>query len=346
MSDSITPSGAAAWQNEWRSAADNLRSRTNRPAGVTTVVIITRDRCESLRRTLQALAMAAGVHEIIVVDNASTGCSVAAVCEEFPCVRYLSLGVNLGAAARNIGVAHATTEFVAFSDDDSWWEPEAIPRALTCFRDFPGLGLVSGAVLVGTESRLDHVSCLQARSPLPRTASLPGPAILGFLACAAIVRTIAYREVGGYSGFLDVGGEEQLLALDMRSAGWDLCYRSDVTVRHFPASRSSAYVSRRLVMETRNRLLITWLRRPWRTAARMTMAEVRQCLQSREKAVGMMEALIRFPRLWKHRRVVRPELESDIQLLERQQQTLNDECGSASTPLRPGKGSDRLREGG
>ena len=41
----------------------------------------------------------------------------------------VALPVNAGAVARTTGVRHTTTPYVAFADDDSWWEPGALDRA-------------------------------------------------------------------------------------------------------------------------------------------------------------------------------------------------------------------------
>jgi hypothetical protein len=50
------------------------------------------------------------------------------------------------------------------------------------------------------------------RSPLPRQPDLPGPPVLGFVACGAVVRRSAYLAVGGFSPVVFFLGEETLLA--------------------------------------------------------------------------------------------------------------------------------------
>src|SRR5690349_9950310 len=83
-----------------------------------TVVVATRNRREELLRSL-------GHHRapVILVDNGSDDGSVAAVRERYPWVEVVDLGRNLGAVGRTIGVERATTPYVAFADDDSWWAP-------------------------------------------------------------------------------------------------------------------------------------------------------------------------------------------------------------------------------
>src|SRR5690242_18796823 len=93
----------------------------------TSVVIATRNRADSLMRTLARLSELAV--PVIVVDNASTDDTVTRVRAEFPKVSVLEAPTNLGAVARNYGVRSALTPFVAFADDDSWWAHDALERA-------------------------------------------------------------------------------------------------------------------------------------------------------------------------------------------------------------------------
>lgn len=79
---------------------------------------------------------------IVVVDNASGDDSVATMrrlqSHAQQRLTVVPLRNNLGAVARNIGVAHCDTEYVAFCDDDSWWEPKSIAAAESIFDLHPG----------------------------------------------------------------------------------------------------------------------------------------------------------------------------------------------------------------
>ncbi len=70
------------------------------------VVIATRDRRELLLATLAQL-QASGAATVMVVDNASCDGSAAAVASSYPRTRVVRLPRNIGAAARNAGVALA-----------------------------------------------------------------------------------------------------------------------------------------------------------------------------------------------------------------------------------------------
>jgi GT2 family glycosyltransferase len=168
---------------------------------------------------------------------------------------------------------------------------------------------------VNEEQRVDPVSMLQAISPLPRLVPMPGPAILGFLGCGVFVRASAYLEVGGYDRRLGVGGEEQVLAIDLAAAGWGLTYASDLVGHHHPSPVRNH--TRRVARETRNRIWSAWLRRPWRTAVKVTCGEVRKGMRNVHVARGIAEAVAGFWYVRRHRRLPPPHIEAQLLMLER-----------------------------
>ncbi len=225
------------------------------------VVVATSDRRPSLLRTLDRLAALPEQPPVVVVDNASSDGSADAVAASHPQFELLRLPRNLGAFARNIGATRLRTPFLAFSDDDSWWEPGSLATASQLFHRHPALGLIAARVLVGAERRLDSVSA-QMRAG-PTADGLPGPRIDGFLACGAAVRRAAFLEAGGFCERFLIGGEEQLLAIDLRAAGWELCYADEVSVVHVPHGGSRG---ERSWLSRRNALWTSWLRKPIRQA--------------------------------------------------------------------------------
>jgi GT2 family glycosyltransferase len=243
-----------------------------------TVVVATRNRSGPLAHTLGRLGALRPPPPVVVVDNGSDDGSAEVVGKRFPAVRLLALGRNLGAAARNLGVLAAATPYVAFSDDDSWWAPGALERAAAALDTHPRLALVAARTLVGPEERTDPVSALMADSPLPVPAGAPGPAVLGFLACSAVVRRDAFLQAGGFSPLLFLFGEETLLAYDLAAAGWQLCYLDDVVAHHHPATSRQA-PRRRIGTQRRNALLTAWMRRPvlvaTRSAGELALASLR-----------------------------------------------------------------------
>ncbi|WP_149258591.1 glycosyltransferase family 2 protein [Actinomadura sp. K4S16] len=263
-----------------------------------TIVVATRDRAAELRRSL-------GHHTapVIVVDNASSDGTPAAA--EAAGATVLRLPSNRGAAARNAGAQLATTRYVAFADDDSWWAPGSLERAVELLDAHPRTALLAARVLVGEEERLDPVSEAMARSPLGRPEDLPGPAVLGFLACSVVVRRDAYLGVGGFSDVLHFGGEEELLALDLAAAGWGLAYVPELVVHHHPAAAGRDPAARRR-RQARNRVLTAWLRRPLPAVARAAAS----VLATRDGRAGLADAARALPGLVRARRPVPPAVEA------------------------------------
>jgi GT2 family glycosyltransferase len=278
------------------------------------MVIATRDRLPALTGTLDRCRELPERPRVVVVDNGSADGTPDVVASRYPEVGLVALPENRGAAARNEGVRRVDAPFVAFCDDDSWWEPGSLRRAADLLEAYPRLGLVAARVLVGPEGRLDPICRAMAASPLPRAPGLPGPAILGFLACGAVVRRSAFLGVGGFHGRFGVGGEEELLAIDLAASGWELAYVEDLVAYHHPSPRRDTRGRRRV--QLRNALWCAWLRRPPLAALRRTAGLLRGSLGDPEARAGLLAALGGIGHVLQERRPVPPHVERSIRLLE------------------------------
>jgi GT2 family glycosyltransferase len=258
-----------------------------------TVVVASRDRRDDLLRSLPHHRA-----PVVLVDNGSTDGTPQAVRERLPHVQVVALPGNLGACARNVGVRAARTPYVAFADDDSWWAPGSLARAADHLRRHPRLSLLAGRILVGPQERLDPLSREMARAPLGRSSDLPGPDVLGFAACGAVVRRDDFLAVGGFDDVVFFAGEEERVVLDLLAAGRGLAYVDDVVVHHHPSPRRHSS-QRRARLVVRNRLLTAWMRRPARLAAAETVRALRGPRVERE---GALDAVRRLPAALRRRR--------------------------------------------
>ena len=280
----------------------------NRGDGRVAVVVATRNRRDSLLRTLGRLRDLPERPHVVVVDNGSTDATAAAA--RAAGVAVVGLDENAGPAARTVGARTVATPYVAFADDDSWWAPGALARAADVLDRHDRLALVAARVLVGDEERDDPTVEAMRRSPLPAGGPLPGPPVLGFLACGAVVRRSAFLEVGGFHEDLATGAEETLLAVDLATRGWQLAYVDDVVAHHHPSLRRDPGERRRA--ETRNGLWVAWLRRPLPLAARRTAAAA---LRDRDTRRGLLDVARRLPRVVHERRLAPPEIEAQLRTL-------------------------------
>jgi hypothetical protein len=171
---------------------------------------------------------------VIAVDNASTDDTVAVI-NARPGIELVTLERNIGAAGRNIGVNRARTPFVAFCNDDGWYESDGLGAAVDLFDRHPRLALVNARILVKQQAYVDPISVEMAASPLPETAGIPGPVLMSFMGGACLVRVSAYREVGGYDPEFFIGGEEETLAFKLARARWHMRYFPDLVMHHYPS---------------------------------------------------------------------------------------------------------------
>lgn len=282
-----------------------------------TVVLITHNRCAELSRTLSMLERLPENPPIIVVDNASCDDTRAMVATRHPKVTLIASETNLGAVARNVGVAHAATPYVAFCDDDTWYDPGALQRAADHLDDHPALAVVTGSIYVEPRGTLDLICEEMARSPLPRPPGLPGYPLLSFLAGVSVLRVGAFVEAGGFSERLWLGGEEELLASDLVRSGWHLAYVPEVVAHHQPSRLRDADLRRRHGI--RNTLWFTWLRRPLLSALRRTGRLLLGVPRDRISALAVLEALAGVGWVARERRVVPRHVEEGYRLLEESQ---------------------------
>ena len=277
------------------------------------VVIATRNRGPELLGTLARLRALEEQPPIVVVDNGSTDGTSKLVRAHHLGVHVVGLRRNRGGAARTVGARLVDSPYVAFSDDDSWWAPGALRRAVELLDRHPRLAVLAARVLVGPEERLDPVCEEMAHSPLPPAADLPGPSVLGFIACGAVVRRAAFLEVGGFDVRLGVGGEEELLAVDLAARGWGLAYVEEVVAHHHPSPSRDPSGRRRI--QVRNALWSAWLRRPLGGAARRTAHLAILAMHQPGAWSGILLALAGLPWVLRERRPVHPELEAALRTL-------------------------------
>lgn len=282
------------------------------------MVIITRDRRPELLRTLDVMTALPGSPPVVVVDNASADGSAQAA-GRYPGVEVVRATENLGAVARNIAVDRVTTPYVAFCDDDIWWEPSAPGRAADLLDACPQLASVTGRILVEPGGTEDLITAELRDSPLPAPAWLPGPALLSILAGASMLRVAAFRQVGGFSPRLWLGGEEELLGLDLAAAGWWMCWCPDVVVHH--AASLARDPRHRRALGIRNTLWTAWLRRPVPGALRHTAAILRSVPRDRTSGAALARAVAGLPWVLRERRVIPGPVEAGLRLLEAAQRS-------------------------
>lgn len=270
------------------------------------IVIATYNRSAELLRTLAHLTTLPERPAIVVVDNGCTDNTSAAVNARYPDVRLVRLPKNIGAAARTVGALEVEVPFIAFCDDDGWWTPGALARAVEVLREHPRLALLNARYVVGDEQQLDP-ACREMAKRDDRSIAF-------FLGGACVMRRSAFLEVGGYHHRFHIGAEESLVALDLAQAGWELRYLDDLIVHHYPSTTSRfPQERRRLVM--RNRLWTAWLRGSMSHVVKATLNLMRDALQDHVARAALCDALRGIPWVLRERRPVSAHLQPSFELM-------------------------------
>jgi len=291
---------------------------------VTVVLITWQRRAEALLAVRRLLSLPERPR-VVVLDNGSTDGTAEALRAQHPegspgadRLDLIVLPENQGAVARNTGVATAATPYVAFCDDDTWWDPGSLERAADVLDADPRVAVLTARILVEPGAVEDGIVTELRDSPVQGAPGLPGPALGSFLAGASVVRRDAFLQVGGFSRRLWLGGEEELMAADLAAAGWELCYLEDLTIHHQASVLRESDLRRRHGI--RNTLWFTWLRRPVPAALRRTRFLLRTVPRDRTSALGVTDALRGLPWLVRERKVLPPHAEARFLALEASQE--------------------------
>ncbi len=179
-----------------------------------TCVVPTHDRPELLQRALRSvLAQTLPPASVIVVDD--TGSAQQVVDAFDGRVRYVRSWSSTAGASRNLGAALAETPLLAFLDDDDTWHPTFLAR---CAAELSGpeRSTVDFAAAWTWRCRAGH---RRPGGSLPPDAA-PGEWLHrnpGFTGSNAVLRTEAFRRLGGFDATLPVNNDLDLFvrALDL-----------------------------------------------------------------------------------------------------------------------------------
>ena len=276
--------------------------------GRVTVAIPTARRAGSLRRLLAALpaALDGAAADVVVVDNDPREPVQGVVAAAPLPVRYLVEPQPGSAFARNLAVAEAGTELIAFLDDDVVPHPGWL-AALTA-------AMTDDVVAAGGPVELDP---LAPRPPWFRDAGIGGyvsahdlghearDLVAGeyLLTANAVFRTEALRAVGGFDPRLGPRPGVQLVADDvhvvreLQRAGGRVVWQPTAAVTHeLPAERTSRrWLLRRAYLQGRSDWLLdeAVLRRRRAGGARVALSWLESELAAR-RGDGLSRRDVRF----------------------------------------------------
>lgn len=211
-------------------------------AGAVTVVVPVKDRTAAVARLLAALPDDLGA-AIVVDDGSADPAALRAVAAGARVLRHEQ--ARGPAAARNAGLAAATTPLVAFLDSDVLPEPGWLTPLLAQLAD-PAVALAAPRIvalppIAGPLARYEAVRSSLDLGPDP-AAVVPRSRVAYVPSAALLVRRAAVG--AGFDERLHVA-EDVDLVLRLHAAGWRLRYEPASRVAHEHRTSPGAWVARK-----------------------------------------------------------------------------------------------------
>jgi len=202
----------------------------------------------TVRRALESVrGQTYAAWEAICIDDASTDDTAARVAAlDDSRIRVIRLDHNGGPArARNLGIAAAKGELVAFLDADDEWLPDKLARQVASFEADAGLALAVADMRVTTVDGRAGSSVYARQPPVPGAEAWKTLLASSFVATsAAMTRRALLDQVGGFDPDL-VTGEDQDLFIRLALAGRVHAIPDQLAVYHWmPRSYSTGHAAR------------------------------------------------------------------------------------------------------
>ncbi len=258
-----------------------LRQKVEMPAPDCSIVIVTYNGWELVRKCLQALEpeLRTGI-DVVVVDNGSVDGVPEKVRSGFKWARVIETGQNLGfAGGNNVGIRQTSGEFVLLLNSDANVRPGFVGNLLESTAVMPRVGSVAAAMVFESDPDLVASAGIDVyanglaldRSLGSTTSSLiDGLRLFGASAGAALYRREALQDVGLFPDAFFMYLEDVDLAWRLRLRGWESVLSARAVAEHAYSASSGegSRFKRRLLARNRiwcmTRCYPGWLlRRCW-----------------------------------------------------------------------------------
>lgn len=213
-----------------------------------TILVVTRNRPDDLRRCLQSCVSQEGILEILVIDDASDGDCTINVMNEFPIARFVRSKKQRGLIAeRNIGVKLADGDVVVSLDDDAVFSNTNIAALIGSEFQDSSVGAVAAPYVDCKFS--DAVRYLAPNDKQCYIAS-------EFRGTSFGVRRSSFLSVGGFPAYFFRQNEELFFCTKLYAVGKVVRVCRCAPILHYesPKRSSSMIVEYRL----RNNILYVW----------------------------------------------------------------------------------------
>jgi len=181
--------------------------------------------------------------EIIVVDNGSVDGSVGFITSEFPTVKVVAAGRNLGfSGANNLGVQSASGTYLVFVNPDTVTEKGCIEALVSPLENDSQIGLTTAKILLmatpdlintcGNDVHFTGFGYLRGWQA-PRNSYSHVEEVCSISGAAFAISRTFFNSLGGFDeAFSPIYVEDTDLSWRARIAGYRIVYVPDAVVKH------------------------------------------------------------------------------------------------------------------
>jgi GT2 family glycosyltransferase len=251
---------------------------------LTSIVVATHNAGDMLLDALACVGADRPDVELILVDNGSTDASVDRVAQRYPSATIVRNARNTGyAPAYNQGVAHATGDYALLLNTDAFIEPDEMTKLVRAAKGDPD-GAIWQPVNLDDTGAIDSAGDLFSYTGLfVHATQIPDEPLRSIFAtkgAALLVRTEAFRELGGFHDDYFAYFEESDLCWRARMAGYEVRLVSSARVRHIGGETTARILAPDVIryLAFRNRFRTILANAAPRTLLRMVPLHLAACL--------------------------------------------------------------------
>lgn len=178
-------------------------------------------------------------YEVIVVNDGSTDYTLK-ITQRYDYVRIISQENKGLSVARNVGIAAATGEIVAYTDSDCVVDPDWLTYVVEKLLS-SGLSAVGGPNLPPPEDSLVP-SCVAVSPGAPTHVLLSDEVAEHIAGCNMAFRRSVLEEIGGFDPLFRAAGDDVDLCWRLQDNGYTIGFSPAAVVWHFRRNTVAAYL--------------------------------------------------------------------------------------------------------
>ncbi|MBX7245155.1 MAG: glycosyltransferase family 2 protein [Candidatus Sumerlaeaceae bacterium] len=230
------------------------------------VVVITLNGSDVIRNCLDSLLPSDYPNfEVLLVNNGSTDGVEQIVRTEYPSVRIVSLGKNLGyAGGNNEGIKASRGEIVVLLNDDTVLQPTALGEVVRPFVENPQVGIVGCKILYPDGKTIQHAGARILSNGASEhignheedRGQYDEPRDVDYvIGCMMGIRRAVFHDIGLFDDrYFPIYFDEQEFAVRARRKGWRVVYNPKAVLCHIEAKTQAMNSERYLFRYHRSRL--------------------------------------------------------------------------------------------